>query len=130
MPVVEQLVRHGDVMVIYCRGRIILGETSDLHDAALAAIQDTGRLVIHLSEVPYIDSTGLGLLAFLCISARKASGDVKLVAPSAQVADVLDTTMLGTVFEVYPTEEAALAAFATPPRASTKREMRRRQPPS
>ncbi len=130
MPVVEQLVRHGDVMVIYCRGRIILGETSDLHDASLAAIQDTGRLVIHLSEVPYIDSTGLGLLAFLCISARKASGDVKLVAPSAQVADVLDTTMLGTVFEVYPTEEAALAAFAAPPHASTKREMRRRQPPS
>ncbi len=127
MPVVDQLVRHGEVTVIYCRGRIILGETSELHDAALAAIRNTGRLVIHLSEVPYIDSTGLGLLAFLCISARKASGDVKLVAPSAQVAEVLDTTMLGTVFEIYPTEEAALAAFAAP-YASTKQEKRRRRP--
>ncbi len=112
MTVLDQVVRHGDVEVIRCRGRIVLGETDELRTAALAGIQSTARIVLHLSEVPYIDSTGLGLLAFLCVSARKVSGDMKLVAPSAQVAEILETTMLGSVFDIYPSEEAALAAFA------------------
>lgn len=115
MTVLAQVVKRGEVAVLYCRGAMKIGETIELHNAALAAIQDTGRVVIHLGEVPYIDSTGLGVLAFLCVSARKTSGDVKLVAPSPQVADVLETTMLGTVFDIYPTEQAALAAFAAPP---------------
>lgn len=112
MSVLTQVVKHGKVTVLYCRGSLVIGKTEDLHSAALAAIQDTGQVIIHLGEVSYIDSTGLGMLAFLCVSARKLSGDVKLVAPSAQVADVLETTMLGTVFDVHPTEQAALAAFA------------------
>ncbi len=112
MPMLDKVIRGNEVEVIYCRGRIVLGETDELRTAALAGIQSTGRIVLHLSEVPYVDSTGLGLLAFLCVSARKVSGDIKLVAPSPQVAEILETTMLGSVFDIYPTEEAALTAFA------------------
>lgn len=81
---------------------------------------------MNLGEVPYIDSSGLGLMAYLCICARKLSGDVKLVAPSKQVSEVLKTTMLGTVFEVYPTDQAALEAFAAPLRASANPRSRKR----
>ncbi len=121
MAVLEKVVKHGDVTVIFCRDRLILGETEELRSAALAAIHDTGRIVIHLSGVPYIDTTGLGLLAFLCITARRSSGDLKLVSPSRQVAEVLHITKLGRVFDVYPTEDAAVAAFATMTGSATTR---------
>ncbi len=79
--------------------------------------RDTGQVVIHLGEVSNIDSSGLGLLASLCVSARKVSGDVKLIAPSAQVAESLKITKLGGVLDIYPTEQAALEALTTIPSA-------------
>ncbi len=42
-----------------------------------------------LLGAPYIDSTGLGLLALVCVSAREVSRDVKLVAQGAE--NLLDT---------------------------------------
>ncbi len=114
---VDHVAKHENVQVIYCRGRLILGETNELRDAALVAIRDTGQVVIHLGNVSNIDSSGLGLLASLCVSARKVSGDVKLVAPSTQVAESLKITKLGRVLDIYPTEQAALEALTTIPSA-------------
>ncbi len=117
MPVLDKVIRGNEVEVIYCWGRIVRGETDELRTAARGAIQNIGKVVIHLGDVPNIDSTGLGLLASLCVSARKVSADLKLVAPSAQVAEALKITKLGRLFEIYPTEEAALETFGTRPAA-------------
>jgi anti-sigma B factor antagonist len=119
MTLSHELAMRGDVAVIYCRGRIVADEAAELRGTVLAAIKDTGRVVLHLASVSYIDSTGLGLMAFFCSSARKRSGDVKLVAPSAQVAEVLDLTMLGRMFKVYASEDEAVAAFAAGARVSS-----------
>jgi anti-anti-sigma factor len=117
MTLSHELAMRGDVAVIYCRGRIVAEETAELRGTVLAAIKNTGRVVLHLASVGYIDSIGLGLLAFFCSSARKRSGDVKLVAPSASVAEVLELTMLGRLFKVYASEDDAVAAFAELARA-------------
>jgi anti-sigma B factor antagonist len=98
--------------VIYCPERIVAGATEELHTAAKDAIEDTARVVLQLEPVRHIDSTGLGLLAWLCVSARKRSGDVKLVAPPPHVKQILELSMIGRVFTVYPTVEAAVAAFS------------------
>ncbi len=64
---------HGDVAVICCCGRIVAGELEKLRDAARSVIAETGRLILDLAAVKFIDSTGLGMLAVLCVSARKRS---------------------------------------------------------
>lgn len=115
MAVLDHVVKRDRVEVIYCRGRLVLGELDELREAALAAVRNTGQLVIHLGQVVAIDSSGLGLLASLCISARRGSGDVKLVAPSAHVAENLKITKLGRLFDIYPSEDAALETLAIPP---------------
>lgn len=120
MAFLYQLVRHGEVSVIYCRGPMVIGDIDDFRKTAPALIQGPLRLVIHLGEVPYIDSTGLGVLALLCVSTRRRAGDMKVAAPSAQVKEALETTMLGHVFEVHPTVEAAVAAFPTSGRTTTE----------
>ena len=116
----QHLEKQGEVAVIHCRGRIVLGETEELRSLALGAIEESGKVVLQLAKVKTVDSTGLGLLVFLCESARRRSGDVKLVAPSPELQDVLETTMLGRMFDVHPSEQSALAAFAKTVRGAAK----------
>lgn len=106
----HELKMQGNVAVIRCRGRIIVGQTNELKDLVISAINANHSVILNMSDVPLIDSTGLGMLAVVCMSARKRGLDVKLAEPSPYVADVLDTTMLGTVFNVFPSDKAALAA--------------------
>jgi anti-sigma B factor antagonist len=113
VPLSYQIVWRGKLALIYCCGRLVAGETDEFRDVALHAIQTTARVVLHLASVPYIDSTGLGLLAYLCAAARRQAGDLRLVAPSAQLQELLRITMLGQMFHVYLTEEAAVVAFST-----------------
>ncbi len=115
-----EIATHDGITVINCRGRILCGETQGLRAAAVKAIERTGRVILELQSVKIIDSTGLGLLASLCVSARKRSGDVKLVRPSPHVAEVLEITMLGRLFAVYPSVEAAVAAFSAPPQVAVQ----------
>jgi anti-sigma B factor antagonist len=113
-----QVVHEDNVTIIYCPERVIAEETEELRTAAVKAIEQTGRVIFQLASVQKLDSTGLGLLASLCMSARKRSGDVKLVAPSPQIKELLHITLLGRVFDVHPTVEAALAAFQKVARAA------------
>ena len=108
----HKITMYGDVAVIYCRGRIVAGELETLRHAARSAISETGRIILDLASVRYVDSTGLGMLAVLCVSARKRSGDVKLAAPSPVIREVLEITMLGRIFDVYASVEEALATFS------------------
>ncbi len=107
-----QVERHDDVIVIYCRGSLLAGETEEIRAAALSAIEETGCIILHVQGVSHMDSAGLGLLARLCVSARRRSGDVKLVDPPAAIAEFLQIALQGRLLTVYPTVEEALAAFS------------------
>ncbi len=106
-----QVVMANGAAVIYCPERMVAGYIEGLRTAALDAIARTGNVVLQLQSVDKIDSTGLGLLASLCVSARRRTGDVVLVAPSREVAEVLRITMLGHLFKVYPTVHDAVSSL-------------------
>ncbi len=107
------VVRQSNIPVVYCPPRIVVGETEELQATVLAAIEETGRAILQLQEVEYVDSSGLGLLAWLSVSARERSGDVLLVAPQGYVQHLFEVTMLRRVLHIYPTVESALAAMTT-----------------
>ena len=56
------------------------------------------RLAVDLSEVSFIDSTGLGTLVSGLKAARKAEGDLRLIAPSLKAQRLLRLTTLDRVF--------------------------------
>jgi len=66
-------------------------------------------IVLHLGDVHFIDSSGLGLL--VRILTRTGHGNLKLCAVSAKIADMLRITKLATVFDSYESEADAIAAF-------------------
>jgi len=100
------------ITVVTCVGRIVFGEESSGLRADLKRILATSKtVVLNLSEVSYIDSGGLGMLVGVYSSARAAGADIKLCGLGHRVRDVLQITKLATVFEVYDSEEKAVAAF-------------------
>lgn len=100
------------ITVICCTGRIVLGEESaKLRHVIREELSESNRLVLDLGGVTHIDSTGLGALAGLHLSARKAGGNIKLANVKPHLYDVLGVTKLLTIFELFSTAEDAAGTF-------------------
>jgi anti-anti-sigma factor len=65
------------------------------------------RIVVDLSATDFIDSSGLGALIAALKIARKAGGDLRIVAPSRQVCTVLELSNLDRVLRSYESAESA-----------------------
>lgn len=65
-------------------------------------------LVVDLSGLEFIDSTGLGVLVGTLRRLRATGGDVRLAAARAGIARVFSVTGLDRVFSLYPTVEDAM----------------------
>ncbi len=74
-------------------------------------VLDSGqvRLVVDLSDVRFIDSSGLSILVTALKAARAAGGDVVLLKPPPVVRTLLELTRLHRVLEIFEDEPAAVA---------------------
>src|SRR4029450_12132301 len=103
--------RVGDVAVVTCRGRIIDGpESVALQKQLEELIPINPHIVLHLGDVSFIDSAGLGLLVRFLTRAQNARGSLKFCGVSQKVGDVLKVTRLHSIFPYYETEADAIAA--------------------
>jgi anti-sigma B factor antagonist len=108
---IEKRVVDG-IAIMTCHGRVMFGEEATaLRDNLKEAVKNTPRVVLNLSDVTYIDSGGLGTLVGVYSSARAAGADIKLTGLGQRLRDVLQITKLATVFQVFDTEQEALAAL-------------------
>jgi len=102
-----------EVTVIALTGKLTLGEgTARLRDAVREAL-DRGRnkIVLHMGEVMYVDSGGLGEMIHSLTTVRAQGGQLKLAKLQSLARDLIQITRLYTVFEVFPDEEAAVRSF-------------------
>lgn len=90
----------GDVAVVRCHGRLVAGVTHLLYQAVDDLVPEMQRIVLDLSGVAYTDSTGLGVLARLYVSAKYAGCNVELLNLSEQIRHLLGTTNMLDVFPV------------------------------
>jgi anti-sigma B factor antagonist len=103
--------RVGDVAVVTCHGRIIDGpESVALQKQLEELIPINPHIVLHLGDVSFIDSAGLGLLVRFLTRAQNARGSLKFCGVSQKVGDVLKVTRLHSIFPHYETEAEAIAA--------------------
>ena len=109
----------GYVTVVNCRGRLVSGPEAD---ALLARIDEllplNSRIVLHLGEIDYIDSGGLGLLVRCLTRVQNAAGQLSICALSPKVSDVLRITKLEGVLKPYIAEVDAIASAHSDPLAS------------
>jgi anti-sigma B factor antagonist len=105
----------GDVVVVTVNGDITLGSGGvGLRDKVRSLIdQGHKKLVLDLSGVSYMDSSGLGELVHVYATMKNKGGSLKLVGLTRRISDLLTITKLVTVFETYDSEASALASFSS-----------------
>ena len=111
--------RTKDIVVVRCRGRIVFGEEADdLRAVILNLLKETQRIVLNFLWVEHMDSGGLGTLVASFISARNRGAEIKFAALSPRVRQVLRTTTVDQIFEVYESTEDAIKSFHYPEAAA------------
>jgi len=112
MPLAMNTRAVGKVTIVQCSGRIIAGnETESLRVHISGMMRDRKHFVLHLGEVAFIDSSGLGTMVRLLTSTRQSHGDLKLCNLPQNVHKVLKLTNLTTLFDTHESEDSAIAAF-------------------
>ena len=102
----------GDVTVVRCTGRVVAGPENESLRAHIYRLLPDGRdVILDLSEVVFIDSSGLGTLVRLLTSLRRIDGDLKLCKLPRDIYNVLKMTNLISLFDTHVCEEDAIAAF-------------------
>jgi len=101
----------GKVTIVRCSGRIASGEAETLHLHIVDLLRDRTDIVLHLGEIVFVDSSGLGMLVRLLTSTRSARGDLKLCQVPDVVHKVLKITNLTSLFDTHESEEDAVLAF-------------------
>ncbi len=104
----------GDVTVIDAVGRITLGEGASTFRDTVRDLSGKGhkKMLLNLSEVSYIDSSGIGELVSGFTTVTNHGGQLKLLGLTKRVKDLLQITKLYTVFEVHEDEASAVRSFA------------------
>ena len=104
--------RHLDKITIFdVSGDIDLANSPELRKALLKELRElrTPRVILNLKAVRYIDSSGVASL----VEGLKASRDVGarfiLFGLNTTVREVLQLSKLVKIFEIYETEEQAVA---------------------
>lgn len=101
-----------NAVVIEILGKLMGGpEAEEFHKELEKAISSNRKLVIvDLSDVKFVNSSGLGILVRGLTTMKNAEGDLRICGISDKVKGVLSITKLTSVFELYSDVEAASKA--------------------
>src|SRR5690242_15824572 len=102
------------IEILTPRGYLVGGEETDeleklIRDLAAAGNQ---HLVINLGETQHINSTALGVLITGHTNYARRGGQMKLCNVDKRIQNIFVITKLSLVFDVYESEEKAIASFA------------------
>ena len=100
---------RGEWWVLSVEGTVDLATSPELKDH-IAGLIDGGHrfIVVDLTGVPFIDSTGLGGLVTAMNTIKSSFGRLRVVASSPQTLTVLDITGLLSVLDVFDSVAAAV----------------------
>jgi len=97
-------------------GRLTSFEAGAFRDAILGLLkQDKTNIVVNLSGLDYLDSSGIGELVRNYFSVAKQGGAMKVVGLASKVQEILRITNLYQFFPEFPDETSALDSFSKVP---------------
>jgi len=106
-----------NAVVLKLKGDVMGGpDGSKLHDK-LREFKDGGHLnvVVDLSKVRFMNSSGLGMLIGGLSTMRAAGGDLRLANPADRIQSLLVIAKLLTVFKHYESVDEAVESYQSDP---------------
>lgn len=103
----------GDITILTVTGDLVIGEPESTFKKTVTQLLEEGRvnLLVDLSSVGFLDSSGLGALVRALTQSQKEGGQTKLLNAGPQVRKLLQMTKLDSVFEIHSDLEAAVSSF-------------------
>jgi len=106
-------IRHaGPISIVEIEGRLTSFESGALRNS-IAQLLKEGRkhIVLNLSRLDYLDSSGIGELVQSYMSVIKRGGEMKVVGLTEKVEEILKITQLHQVFQEFQDEQSAVRSF-------------------
>ncbi len=105
--------KDGTTLLKFYEERLDAHNSQELKDKLLQLLENGVKvLVLDLSEVRFVDSSGLGALLSGHKNATLREGRLVLAGVQTRVQSMFELTRLHRVFEIYPRVEDALASGA------------------
>jgi anti-sigma B factor antagonist len=99
--------------VLDLKGRVRVGGSALALHKSIRCLVEEGKtqILLNLSGVVHIDSSGLGELISSHVTLNNRGGVIKLAHLTERLQNLMRITKLLTVFDVYDNETKALASF-------------------
>lgn len=88
----------GDECTFHCTGRIVSDTVDSLRSEVKPAIARFPTVILDLTDVSYMDSSGLGAMVGLYVSAKTAKCQLKLINLNQRLKELFSLTRLGDLF--------------------------------
>ena len=102
---------HSGCVVVTAAGEVDVRTSPGLRDALQVAAKFAHRIIVDLTQVTLLDSTGLAVLVGARAHVRDREGVIALAGLPSVVSAVLEVTKLNEVFPVYDSLPDAIAAL-------------------
>ncbi|MCA1581940.1 MAG: STAS domain-containing protein [Acidobacteria bacterium] len=105
--------QDGPVTIVTVDGDLVIGESEAAFKKTIAGLLEQGQinLLIDMTGVRFLDSSGLGALVRAMTTSQNEGGQTKLLRAGPQVRRLLEMTKLDSVFEIYDDPEKAVMSF-------------------
>jgi len=104
--------QSGQVSLIDLQGRLTFFEVAILRENLTRLVREGRKqIVLNLSDLQYLDSSGIGELARMYVMVLKNGGEMKVVGLTPKIEEILKITHLYQVFPEFPDEQTALQSF-------------------
>jgi anti-anti-sigma factor len=105
-----------DVFVIQPIGRVTMGRACQEIEWVIDELVrgNVRKLVLDLSGVDRVDSTGIGVIVTSSAKLKKAGGEMRLCGAKGMVHDMMYTANIHRIISFHETIEEAAASFNAP----------------
>jgi anti-sigma B factor antagonist len=93
------IVAHDGICTVRCHGQVAGDRATRLRDQVKPLLGKEKKVTLDLTEVTFMDSLGLGVIATLYISGRRAGCQLEIINFSQRVRDLLSVSQLLSLFE-------------------------------
>lgn len=105
------------IVVVQLTGSILLWPEGQIDVISELLEKNERKLILDLSGIETMDSSGAELMFECFNAAKKAGGELRFAAAKPRVARLFQVTRLDTILPFYPTVASACGSFTNQPKA-------------
>ncbi len=101
----------GDLLKVSLDGRLVAAYADEFQNQTLERLGNSRNVLLDLSKMTHVDSSGLGAMVFILRKMIDAGGTVKIACLQDRPRIIFEITKVFRVFEIFDSVDEALKSF-------------------